>query len=211
MAAKIDMVGRKYGWLTVIEEVDRDKWGKKNLRVRCECGTIKVLNYSNLQSGGTRSCGCKKIELLRIGSTKHGLRYHPLYECWRTQKRRCFDKKHHQYHNYGARGITMSDEFRDSFATWLDHIGEKPSPKHSADRIDNSRGYERGNLRWATPKEQLRNTRVNIIYQYLGVSHCLMEWAERKNMNYQTLYARISRGWSIEKTLSTPCGPFKVS
>lgn len=85
------------------------------------------------------------------------------YSSWKNAKHRCFSPKNPEYKNYGERGITMCDRWRRSFANFIADMGEKPSPRHQLDRFPNNDGnYEPGNCRWATPRENLMNTRRNI-------------------------------------------------
>jgi len=74
-------------------------------------------------------------------------------------KQRCCDPEHVAYPNYGGRGITVHVSWIGSFESFFEHVGPRPSPKHSIDRIDNDGNYEPGNVRWATAKQQRRNTR----------------------------------------------------
>jgi hypothetical protein len=83
-------------------------------------------------------------------------------------------------------------------------MGECPRKGLSVDRIDNSKGYEPGNCRWATQSEQCRNTRRNRILTLDGESHCVVEWAEITGINYGTIWDRIRRGWSDEEVLTIP-------
>lgn len=80
----------------------------------------------------------------------------------RSAIRRCHSPKSSSYANYGGRGLAVCDEWRDKergFERFYAHVGPRPSPKHSLDRIDNSRGYEPGNVRWADKKTQTANRR----------------------------------------------------
>lgn len=81
------------------------------------------------------------------------------YHSWYAAKRRCYDPKDNSFADYGARGITMCDEWINSFSAFMEHIGPKPSAEHTLERADNSRGYEPGNVRWATRLEQRHNRR----------------------------------------------------
>lgn len=98
---------------------------------------------------------------LRPDSEKeyHGLKNTVEYQLWCNIKERCFNKNGKSYKFYGGRGITMSNEFENSFKAFYNHIGKRPSKNLSIDRIDNNKNYERGNLRWATKSKQAINRR----------------------------------------------------
>jgi hypothetical protein len=83
-------------------------------------------------------------------------------------------------------------------------MGECPSDSHTIDRIDNNKGYSPENCRWATMKEQTRNTRRNRILEFDGKSLCLQEWAEITGLKRTTIAERINRGWTVEEALTTP-------
>ncbi len=87
---------------------------------------------------------------------------HPLYKLWAGMIRRCHDTKHKDFHNYGARGITVCDRWQDFWA-FVEDMGPKPSPRHSIDRIDNEAAYSPDNCRWATATEQGRNRRTTVL------------------------------------------------
>lgn len=92
---------------------------------------------------------------------KHGASDRPEYKCWQQIKARCLNPNHKAYPDYGGRGITICDAWKDDFELFWGQVGPRPTPKHSLDRIDNNKGYEPGNVRWATKTEQNRNRRPN--------------------------------------------------
>jgi len=85
----------------------------------------------------------------------------PEYQLWIGIKTRCYNEKRHDYKRYGARGIKMCDEWLHDYKAFRDHIGDRPSPRHSLDRIDNDMGYQPGNVRWANRNEQNANKSNN--------------------------------------------------
>jgi hypothetical protein len=83
--------------------------------------------------------------------------YHPLYEIWRAMRMRCLSKKHRAYQRYGGRGIKICPRWIESFSNFLEDVGDRPTPKHTLDRINNDGNYEKSNCRWATRYEQSIN------------------------------------------------------
>lgn len=142
---------------------------------------------------------------------KHGERTHPNrsheYRTWLRMKARCSDPRHSSYPRYGAIGITVSASWQHDYLAFLNHVGRRPSPEYSIDRIDNTRGYEPGNVRWATRSEQQRNMRTNRMATLDGVTRCVTEWAEILGINHWTIQKRLQRGWSDSQALSTKDRP----
>jgi hypothetical protein len=91
-----------------------------------------------------------------------------------------------------------------SFENFLADMGEKPSPKHSLDRIDNNGHYTPENCRWATNHQQSRNRTDTTAFTYKGETHCLTDWCLRYSLNVKMVQQRIKRGWSIDRSLETP-------
>jgi hypothetical protein len=139
------------------------KMGDKVL-CRCDCGTEKPVRVQNLLRGNVRSCGCLRAGLHGAPIGNHGLSGHPLYNSWVAIVSRCTKPDHRDWPNYGGRGITVCARWlgASGLANFIADAGEKPSPRHSLDRIDNDGGYEPGNIRWATQKEQLANQRPRV-------------------------------------------------
>lgn len=200
MGKKItDMIGRKYGRFTVIQETnERDSSGSVIYVCKCECGNIRKLSTRILNDGQTVSCGCYKRDVKsKFGNSVY--KEH-LYGVWINVKCRCYNKNEKCYHNYGGRGITMCDEWRNNyllFKKWaLEH-----GYKHGLwlDRINNDLGYSPDNCRWTTPKEQQRNKRTNIIVEYKGEKMCLKDASEKSGINYGTLRRRIELNWNNDR------------
>lgn len=139
----------------------------------------------------------------------HGQRNSPEYAVWRTMKARCTNPKRPEFSHYGERGISVCERWMTSFAAFLADMGHRPSLHHQLDRIDNSRGYEPENCRWATARENSTNRRSSVFVEYGGHKRTLNEWARTAGVTVQptTLSMRLKAGWDIEKALFT--GPWK--
>lgn len=141
--------GDRFGKLTVVEDAGRDRRGQALVRCRCDCGKEAIARASRIRTGSQRSCGC-----LRGRPTVHGRCGTPTYRSWVAMIDRCENPKRERYHRYGGRGITVCPRWRESFAAFLQDMGERPQGK-SIDRWpDNDGNYEPGNCRWATPTQQ---------------------------------------------------------
>jgi hypothetical protein len=118
---------------------------------------------------------------------------------------RCTNPNSRMWHRYGGRGIRVCDRWRAGFWEFFADVGPRPSPKHTLDRIDNDGHYEPGNVRWAMPKQQSRNTRTNKLVEYKGERKPLAEWAEILGMSRVTLGRRLRLpGWSVERAFTEP-------
>ena len=117
---------------------------------------------------------------------------------------RCENTNSPDYPEYGGRGIRIADEWRRDFAAFLAHVGPRPTAAHSIDRIDNNRGYEPGNVRWATPVEQARNTRRNRYITIDGESKILTDWARISGNSESTIFYRLKRGVAPREAVFSP-------
>lgn len=124
------------------------------------------------------------------------------YWIWHGIKQRCTNPKRSQYCYYGGRGISIHKAWS-TFDAFYRDMGPAPHG-YSIDRIDNERGYEPGNCRWVPHKEQCRNKRTNHVLTFNGTTKALSAWAEYLGLNSSTIRMRLSRGWTIERTLSEP-------
>ncbi|MER5882692.1 hypothetical protein ABT160_02570 [Streptomyces sp. NPDC001941] len=142
-------LGARFGKLTVTGE--RIPTRQATVPVRCDCGTEKVAFVHQL-GVQVNSCG----QCLRA-PVHHGKSRTPEYRAWMRMIQRCTNPNNSNWSRYGGRGISVAACFRHDFEAFLREIGPRPTPSHSVDRIDNDRGYEPGNVRWATPSEQALN------------------------------------------------------
>lgn len=169
--------GQRFGRLTVLHELPGRAGTGHLAECRCDCGTITTAPLKNLHNGRVTSCGCRWAELQRTLTARvdnsarlaalkrsvevHGLRHHPLYGTWCSMIYRCENPQARAYQHYGGRGIRVCAEWHDvtTFITWIEaNLGPRPN-RMTLDRIDNDGNYEPGNVRWATQKEQMANSR----------------------------------------------------
>lgn len=125
----------------------------------------------------------------------------PEYRHWINMRSRCNTPSSTNYSEYGGRGIRVFDKWNKSFDDFLADVGRRPTNRHSIDRIDVDGNYEPGNVRWATPTQQLRNTRRNRLVNVDGVQMTLADAVERSDLLYNTVLYRLKRGWTIEQAL----------
>lgn len=127
----------------------------------------------------------------------------PEWKSWDGMIDRCCNPKNHAFRRYGGRGIRVCLAWRGKggFARFLAHVGRKPSPVHSLDRIDVNGHYEPGNVRWATPAEQSRNTRATRRIAAFGRTMSLSEWSAETGLSRATIAKRLSKGDAPEHAL----------
>ena len=199
-----DITGQKFGRLTALYRLHNTKGRVKWLCV-CKCGNLVEVTSHDLQQNNTKSCGCLHTEILvkrnKINAT-HGQSHARIYRTWTNIRDRCYNNVNPNYNNYGGRGIAVCDEWKDNFQAFYDwSMANGYDDTLTIDRVDNNKGYEPNNCRWATQKQQARNRRSNRNYTINGETYCLSKWCEIYNINYQTAVYRLNHNWTIEKAL----------
>jgi len=190
--------GRKFGLLTV-ETLDHiGSSGHAYWLCKCECGGTKVVRASHLKLGNVSSWGCIPPRRTHGGSGSR------LYVIWNAMKQRCFNANSPEYHLYGGRGITVCDEWRNSFEVFRDWaLANGYRENLTIDRKDNDKGYCPDNCRWATAMQQANNTRKTRLLTYKGETRSVSEWARILGIRQSTLNMRLNKyRWSVEDALS---------
>ena|SRR5688572_1616229 len=178
--------------------------GKGTTVIRCTvCGENFLTYPYRVKNNTAKYCSypCRNSSYTSaIGEKQYPFEYH----CWQSLKDRCLNPNNSSYKNYGQRGIKVCSSWAQSFATFLSDIGPRPSKSHSIDRIDNNGDYSPDNVKWSLPSEQARNTRRTKFLTYNNKTLCLLDWSILLKIPWNTLDSRLRKGWSIEKTLTTP-------
>jgi hypothetical protein len=195
----------KFNRLTVMSEGERNRRGRPTWICLCECGNETVVETPHFQK--TVSCGCylREVRSKRSASVIRRKSI-PLYATWKNIRQRCTNPARPDFKHYGGRGIAFHagwDDFLVFERYVADELGEKPSRRHSIDRIETNKGYEPGNIRWATQQEQCNNKRTNRKITCDGVTLGISQWARRTGLSISAIHARISRGWDECRAVSS--------
>lgn len=117
---------------------------------------------------------------------------------------RCFNESAAAYRNYGGRGVTVCDDWRESFDNFLRDMGPRPSSAHTLERVDNDGDYGPENCVWLPRRQQAANCRTNRKVTFRGRTMNLGEWAKQCGIRSGTIAARLDRGWPVSRALTTP-------
>lgn len=198
----IDMTGQVFGHLTVLSRVPAT--GQARWLCACRCGKETIQAGYDLRKGVVKSCGCMKKERLGAYSKTHGMTGTREYMAWVNMRNRCLRPGVRGYERYGAVGITVCRTWANSFENFFSDMGACPNG-HTLDRIDNSKGYDPSNCRWAPLSVQSNNKNRIKVATFNGATKSIAEWCRELNLPHRTIRARIYElGWQPEIALTTP-------
>lgn len=207
---RIDISNKRFGRLTTIKRVIPSGETKNKWLCKCDCGNECLVRTSDLRSGRTQSCGCLKAELDSTRTKSHGMSYTNLHKRWRSIKDRCFNLNCKSYPNYGGRGITMCEEWKNSFEAFRDWaLNNGYNESLTIERIDVDGDYEPNNCCWIPLVEQAKNRRTTHFITIKGETHNVRDWSKILGINESTIHNRLKNGWDAERALTTPpysCG-----
>ena len=190
LSKKRNIIGNRYGHLTVIAEAGKTKDNHFLSLVRCDCGEEHAVRDTELIYG--RIQGCRKCS-----NKTHGMSKDRMFFIWQSMRARCNNPNNLNYKHYGGRGIKVCDEWNKSFESFRDWaLANGYTEDLSIDRIDVNGNYEPSNCRWVTQLEQARNRRDNVMIDYNGELTPITVVAELTGIKSQTIYARIQSGWT---------------
>lgn len=199
----VPVVGETLGGLEVLG-VKVAVWGSgTRTRVVCRCprcGNPFEADEKKVRSGHTASC-CSHTR-------QNNLSRSLTYRSWQSMMQRCYNSKIKNYKIYGAKGVIVWPPWHD-FLMFLRDVGERPGLGYTIDRIDNTRSYEPGNVRWATHVEQMNNCSRNVKLEYDGEYKTLAEWCRTLHLPYSAIHARLTAGWSVKDAFAKPLRPDK--
>ena len=159
---------------------------------RCDCGKVISLNSGSLLSGNTRSCGCLLKDVLVSRNTTHNKSKDPIYNVWSSMIQRCTNPRFRQYKDYGGRGIKPSEDWR-TFENFFRDMSGTHSQKLTLERLDNTKGYNKENCKWATRTEQNNNKRNNHVINIQGERRTVSEWSRLYGIKRSTISSWINR------------------
>jgi len=207
-----DLIGMKFSSLT-ITRVFREKKASRMARMVecvCDCGNVRVSEFCNLPTGNTKICkecsSQKKSKSKRVHGHSEGAKGRndlekKCYYTWQAMKRRCYNENDKRFSDYGGRGISVSNEWMNSYELFLIDMGLPPSKDYQIDRSDNNGNYNKGNCGWVTRSDNARNKRNNKLISANGETKTQVEWSEVTGIKRETIAMRIRRGWTEEQAL----------
>jgi len=205
-------IGTIFGRLEVVSEPETLHHNGRSFRsveCVCSCGSVGKFKLGNLISSRSKSCGCLRSEVSAKKATRHGqAQKTPTHKTWASMKERC-SPGGTSCHNYYDRGIRVCERWND-FLAFYEDMGVRPKGM-TLERIDNSKGYSPENCRWATQKEQMRNTRKSLYVMFEGERINFAALVEKTGINYMRLWKLMRKypNTSVEELVSVLKGGAK--
>jgi len=199
----VDRVGERHGRLVVVSRAEnkiepsgavRAQW-----KCQCSCGAETVTSGQSLSRGATKSCGCLIAETRRSEAT-HGQSGTSLYRVWSMMRQRCENPKATQWASYGGRGIAVCERWK-SFPNFQADLPPRPAGG-TLERVDNNKGYEPGNVVWASRLDQAQNRRTSVRLALGEEEHTIAEWGRITGLGKHVIGSRIQAGWSVARALT---------
>lgn len=198
-----DLTGKKFGFVTVLSLAGKLKSTKEySWLCECTCGRHVLKTSGTLGYNKKVSCGCVALRIRRETHQTHAKSGSAEYACWCGMKRRCLVPSVQKFKNYGGRGIKVCERWMNSFENFYADMGPRPSRRHSIERIDNNGHYHPDNCRWATQKEQTRNTCRTHYVTINNQTKCISDWAKIVGIEESSFRERVSKKWSGDKLLT---------
>lgn len=199
------MTGMRFGRLVVIGldhiHITPSGQTKRFWLCQCDCGNQKAVASQQLTGGGTQSCGCYRREYMSEHKSTHRLTNTRIYHIHQTMIARCEVPTSYRYKYYGAKGVTVCDEWHtfENFYTWATNNGYEETL--TLDRIDVNKGYCPENCRWVSWTVQQNNKSNNHYIEYNGETHTVTEWERITGL---PIGYRVNNGWDIERIFTQP-------
>lgn len=190
-----DLTGLRFGRQIAIAPVGKNDSGNYMWECKCDCGNKHIVASAKLIQGKSKSCGCFKKENSAKLLTKHGITVGGkprTFTIWCGMKSRCYNPKSISYKNYGAKGITVCEEWLtfENFHNWA--ILNGYSDELQIDRIENSKGYSPDNCRWVTRTENMRNQTTTRNITVYGITLPLSIWCKELGISKNTAYKHLN-------------------
>lgn len=203
-----DRIGERYGRLVVVaraeNKIERSGAVRAHWECRCDCGQIRITSGQSLSRGSTQSCGCLAKERVSAAATTHGQTRleGSVYRAWNAMVQRCTNSNNTAWSSYGGRGITVCDRWQ-TFENFYADMGDRPDGM-TLERSDNNKGYEPGNVYWASRLTQGNNRRTNVYLTLSGETKTIAEWGRSTGLGKAVIGRRVKLGWPVWKALTTP-------
>lgn len=193
MPKRLDITDERYGRLVGLNFIGCDKSKNTLWEFQCDCGNVTIKRLSDVRFGKIKSCGCLHQDNTVERNTKHNKSKTRTYSIWKGMKRRCLSPSRPRFKDYGRRGITVCDRWRNSYDNFLTDMGEAPI-NYTLERIDNEKGYSPDNCKWASYLEQSHNQRMRTTNTsgYRGVYYCktVKRWKAQINHAGKRLFSK---------------------